>query len=70
MTDILDDVAVHLSCPTEGCAGEIRSTFGKLMANPEVTCWICNTKTEVHFGEEDLQAARDALQAGAESIEN
>jgi hypothetical protein len=63
VTDILDDIAIHLNCATEGCAGEIRSTFGRLRANPEVVCHMCNTRTEVHFSEEELAQAREALAA-------
>lgn len=67
MTDILDDMGIHLNCPTEGCPGEIRTTFGKLKANPEVTCYMCNTKTEVHFSDEELARARAAIQAAGAS---
>ena len=63
MTDILDDVSIHLNCPTEGCPGEIRTTFGRLKANPEIVCHMCNTKTEARFSEEELAQARAALQA-------
>lgn len=68
MTDILDDVPVHLDCPTEGCKGEIRTTFGRLKADPVVVCHICSTRTEAVFTEEELEAARAAIaQAGGSS---
>jgi len=61
VTDILDDFAVHLACPTEGCPGEIKTTFGRLKANPKVVCHRCNTATEAVFTEEELEAARAAV---------
>lgn len=61
MTDILDDVPVHFDCPTEGCPGEIKTTFGRLKANPKVVCHRCNTATEAVFTEEEIEAARAAL---------
>ena len=60
MTDIPDDVPIHLNCPVEDCPGEIVSTFGRLKADPEVTCRVCRVKTEVAFSEEDLAPARAA----------
>ena len=63
MTDILDDIEIRLNCPNEKCPGEIVTTFGKLKANPEVTCRTCWIKTEVHYSDEELDAARAALQA-------
>jgi hypothetical protein len=65
VADILDNVPIHLACPTEGCPGEIKTTFGQLKANPEVICYRCNIKTEAVFTEEELEAARAAMaQAG------
>ena len=61
MTDILDDVPVHFDCPTEGCPGEIKTTFGRLKANPKLVCHRCNTATEAVFTEEELEAARAAV---------
>jgi hypothetical protein len=67
VADILDDVPIHLACPTDGCPGEIKSTFGRLKANPVVVCHRCNTRTEAVFTEEELEAARAAIaQAGAD----
>jgi hypothetical protein len=63
MTDILYDVEIRLNCPNEGCPGEIRTTFGRLKANPEVTCRTCWIKTEVRYSDEELDAARAALTA-------
>lgn len=63
MTDILDDVEIRFNCPNEGCPGEIRTTYGKLKANPELTCRTCWIKTEAHFSEEELDAARAAIAA-------
>jgi hypothetical protein len=63
VTDILDDVPIHLNCPSDDCPGEIRSTFGRLKANPEAVCHMCNTKTEVRFTEEQLAQAREAMEA-------
>jgi hypothetical protein len=60
---MLDDVPIHLNCPSEGCPGEIRSTFGRLRANPEAVCHMCNTRTEVRFTEEELARAREAMEA-------
>ena len=61
MTDILDDVEIRFNCPNEGCPGEIKTTFGKLKANPWVTCRTCWIKTEIHYTDEELEAARAAL---------
>ena len=63
MTDILDEVEIRLNCPNDGCPGEIVTTFGKLKANPEVTCRTCWIKTEVRYSEEELDAARAAIAA-------
>ena len=63
MTDILDDVPIHFNCPTEGCPGEIETSFGRLKASPVVVCHRCNTRTEAVFTEEELEAARAALGA-------
>ncbi|HEY5721913.1 MAG TPA: hypothetical protein VIT45_06290 [Allosphingosinicella sp.] len=63
MTDILDDVEIRFNCPNEGCPGEIRTTFGKLKANPEITCRTCWIKTEVRYTDEELDAARAAIAA-------
>ena len=65
MNDILDDVPIHLNCPVEDCPGEIVTTFGRLRADPEVTCKLCRVKTEVRFSEEELAAARAALPSAA-----
>jgi hypothetical protein len=68
VSDILDDVPVHFDCWTEGCPGEIKTTFGRLKADPKVVCHRCNTATEAVFTEEQLDAARAALaQHGGES---
>ena len=61
MTDMIDELEIVLNCPVEECPGEIRTTFGKLKANPEVTCRVCWMKTEVHFTQEELAQARAAL---------
>ena len=61
MTDILDDVPIHLNCPVEDCPGEIVTTFGRVRADPSVTCPVCRVKTEVRFSEEELASARAAL---------
>ena len=61
MTDILDDVEIRLNCPNHGCPGEIVTTFGKLKANPEVTCRTCWIRTEVRYSDEELEQARAAL---------
>jgi hypothetical protein len=61
VTDILDDVPVHFDCPTESCGGEIKTTFGRLKANPVVICHRCNTRTEAVFTDEELEAARAAM---------
>ena len=61
MNDILDDVEIRYNCPNEGCPGEIVTTFGKLKANPEISCRRCWIKTEVRYTEEELEAARAAL---------
>lgn len=63
MTDILDDVEIRYNCPNEGCPGEIVTTFGKLKANPWVTCRTCWIKAEVRFSEEELEQARESLAA-------
>ena len=61
MTDILDDVPIHLNCPVEDCPGEIATTFGRIKADPWVTCKLCRAKSEVRFSEEELALARAAL---------
>lgn len=58
---MLDDVPIHFDCPTEGCPGVIKSTFGRIKANPVVVCYRCNTRTEAVLTEEELDAARAAL---------
>ena len=65
MTDILDDVPIHLNCPVEDCPGEIVTTFGRLKSDPGVTCRVCRMKTEVRFSEEELALARAALPSAA-----
>jgi hypothetical protein len=63
VSDILDDMGIHLNCPTEGCSGEIRTTFGRIMVDPRVTCHMCSTTTEVRFTDEELAQARAAMEA-------
>lgn len=61
VTDILDDVEIRLSCPVENCPGEIVTTFGRVKADPSVTCPVCRVATQVTFSEEELASARAAL---------
>lgn len=61
MADILENVPIVFNCPAEECPGEIRSTFGRLMADSSVSCPICRVTTEVTFTEAELAQARAAL---------
>jgi len=65
---MLDDVPILFDCPDTVCPGEIRATFGRLKADPRVTCPVCGIGTDVEFSEEYLEAVRAAL-AGLEAPE-